>query len=293
MTQAPPPDLPNLLVANGLAPHAARWQALIGGRTNRVWKVETPTGAIICKLFAAGENNPLYTNQARDEFAALRALRAQDIAPEPLALLKFGASDVLIYRYLVGAPWQQNVAEVADLLGRLHKLAPPIGWRVAETGSAALIRQCRKILRDCRDIAPDLPRDMPDPNILALDRTAPIHTDIVPNNILKTPQGLRLIDWQCPALGDPCEDLASFLSPAMHRLYGTGALSAAQVQVFLAAYPDQRIVRRYRALAVLYHWRIAAYCQWKVERGDADYGAAQKLELLALNKAEQSHSTYG
>ena len=39
---------------------------------------------------------------------------------------------------------------------------------------------------------------------------------------------MRLIDWQCPALGDPAEDIACFLSPAMQVIYGAGPLDAAR-----------------------------------------------------------------
>ena len=36
---------------------------------------------------------------------------------------------------------------------------------------------------------------------------------------------LRLIDWQCPAIGDPIVDIMMFLSPGMHEIYGSGKLS--------------------------------------------------------------------
>ena len=33
-----------------------------------------------------------------------------------------------------------------------------------------------------------------------------------------------MIDWQCPAAGDPCEDIYSFLSPAFQILSGRAAI---------------------------------------------------------------------
>ena len=72
----------------------------------------------------------------------------------------------------------------------------------------------------------------------------------------------------------------------MQYLYGAGPLNGGDVSLFLAAYPDKDVVIRYRMLAPLYHLRIAAYCQWKLERGDPDYAQALQLELSAINQAE-------
>ena len=93
------------------------------------------------------------------------------------------------------------------------------------------------------------------------------------------PGGLTLIDWQCPASGDPTEDIATFLSPAMQRLYRGTILSEAEREAFLAAYPDPAIVARYRALKSVYRWRMAAHCLWKAERGASDYAGALRLEF--------------
>ena len=104
----------------------------------------------------------------------------------------------------------------------------------------------------------------------------------MPGNIITGPQGITLIDWQCPALGDPAEDLAAFLSPAMQWLYRGQTLTPDQEQVFLSAYPNPETTARYRALKPLFHWRMAAHCLWKSERGAQDYATALRLELQAL-----------
>jgi thiamine kinase-like enzyme len=107
-----------------------------------------------------------------------------------------------------------------------------------------------------------------------------IHGDAVPGNILMSNQGVVLIDWQCPALGDPCEDIAAWLSPAMQWLYAGKPLTNAQADTFLNAFPSETAAR-YRTLAPLFHWRMAAHCQWKAQRGAADYHKALQLELAA------------
>ena len=101
----------------------------------------------------------------------------------------------------------------------------------------------------------------------------------MPGNIIATPNGPVLIDWQCPARGDPAEDLATFLSPAMHWLYRGKLPDEAERAQFLDAYPDPVVVDRYLRLAPLFRWRMAAHCLWKAERGAADYATALKLEL--------------
>ena len=80
----------------------------------------------------------------------------------------------------------------------------------------------------------------------------------------------------------PPEDLAAFLSPAMHWLYTGSCLTADQSATFLAGYPDAITRARYAALAPVLHWRIAAHCAWKARRGDADYAQALRLELHHL-----------
>jgi thiamine kinase len=38
-----------------------------------------------------------------------------------------------------------------------------------------------------------------------------LHTDVVPGNLILGDKGLQLIDWQCPAIGDPIVDIMMFL----------------------------------------------------------------------------------
>ena len=108
-----------------------------------------------------------------------------------------------------------------------------------------------------------------------------LHCDIVPGNLIENSGGLFLIDWQCPAIGDPVEDIAIFLSPAMQTLYRGHPLSPEEREQFLESYHTQ--AERYQTLAPAYHYRMAAYCQWQVERGFPDYAAGRDAEIAALN----------
>ncbi len=284
-----PVAVERVLVDLGLAAPAATWTAQTGGRTNRVWKIEGKGSALICKLFGKPDENPLYPNQPGAEYEALKALYRHRIVPEPVALVNTDVGEVLIYRHLDGAPWQTGAGKVAHLLATLHGMQPDLPLRRLPSGSAALIEQTKAIIAATGSMAPTLPITLDDPKVPPVQKEVLIHTDVVANNILVTRDGLRLIDWQCPALGDPCEDLASFLSPAMQTLYAENPLDPAEARAFLAAYPNRSTVQRYLQLAPIFHWRIAAYCHWKSARGERDYEGAMELEISALQNSYGDH----
>jgi thiamine kinase len=264
-------------------PENARWTALAGGRTNRVWRVQNAGDDLVCKLYRGRDDNPLFANDPKAEFACLTALDGQAIAPAPVRILKGEAGTVLLYRYLDGAVWREAVQPVARLLRRVHELPPPSGLRQAAVGAVAVLAQADAILAGIPvDAARLLQARRPVVEAVFPSALSFLHGDVVLANLLQTPDGLRLIDWQCPALGDPVDDLACFLSPAMQVVYGSGPLTAEQAAVFLDAYDDAAVVARYRLLAPACHYRMAAYCLWRVARGNTDYRAAFEAEVAAL-----------
>jgi thiamine kinase-like enzyme len=112
-----------------------------------------------------------------------------------------------------------------------------------------------------------------------------IHGDPVPGNLLAHDGTLTLIDWQCPQMGDPSEDLALFLSPAMQVLYRGATLSPAEEEAFLAAYPDTAVVGRYLSLKPWLHWRMAGYCLWRCADGNPVDQHAFELERAAMDQS--------
>jgi len=108
-----------------------------------------------------------------------------------------------------------------------------------------------------------------------------LHTDVVPGNLIIGKKGLRLIDWQCPAIGDPIVDIMMFLSPGMHEIYGSGKLSMKDHETFLMNLTP-KLRSRYNILGPLYHWRLAAYCFWKAEQGFIEYEKAALAEINLL-----------
>lgn len=274
-------DIAAMLVRAGFGPADAHdLVRLHGGRVNRVWRWQRPGGALAVKAHAPGGASPLFANDARAEHAALLALRGTGLAPEPAALLP-GPVPLLLYRFEEGGPG--GAREAGWLLGALHALPPPAFLPARPQGAEAVLAAGEAMLaglpgaRMMAGLRPRLPALPP-------VREAFLHGDPVPANIVARPGGAVLIDWQCPARGDPAEDLACFLSPAMQIAYAGRPLPAAEARAFLRAHGDRAAAARLRALAPAFHWRMAAYCLWRLARdpGDRAAKAGFEAEVAAL-----------
>lgn len=273
-------QLHHLLVADGLISADTYWQAQTGGRTNKVWRLRGASD-LICKLYLDASENPLYANTPLAEYECLRGLAGTDVAPDAHGFVETPFGSVLLYHYIAGRVWDGDTAAVAALLGRVHALTPPSDLRILSGDVVDVAAQGLDILdkikgqngRELHTFCPDV----------SVDPTAPvlIHTDVVAGNLIYGENGLRLIDWQCPALGDPVVDIAMFLSPAMHFIYGKSPLKSHEKDTFLDVInPTLRL--RYERVGLLYHWRMAAYCLWRSEQGMVDYSEAALLEIALL-----------
>ncbi len=241
------------------------WKPLTGGRSNAVWHV----GSVVVKRFLPAKATPLFPNDPELEAKALEHLSNFQIAPRLLAK----GPGWVVWRHCSGRSWQGE-AGLAGLFEKLQMVPRFAGLKARPMGAEA-------ILADAKGFAPAGLPPPPVPRAIALPQPSLLHGDFVPGNILATDRGLRLIDWQCPAWGDPVDDLALFLSPAMQRLYRGRPLLAEEISVILQQLPDQ-MRQRYLALRSALHWRIAAHCALRAERGDAGYEEALGLELAAL-----------
>ena len=256
--------------------------ALKGGRSNHVWRLPGDPGRVL-KLFGASTANPMFTNEALREIASLSSLAGTGLVPRLVETGQFEDRDWVIYDHVAGQNWSRDAGHVAQLLGRLHDQPVPLGLSAGPDGSADWEGRGRKILELCaaetaRDLLDLKPRGQVEP----LGRAFFVHGDPVPGNLIEHDGTLTLIDWQCPVAGDPAEDLAIFTSPAMQLLYRGAPLSSAELSDFLSSYPDPAMVARFEQLRPWVHWCMAAYCLWRVERGQEEYRRAMDLELQAL-----------
>lgn len=273
----------------GLICAGDRFTVLHGGRTNLVWRIRNAHGDRVLKLFSQEIANPLFPNYPHHETACLQRLAGTGVAPDPVCAGRSGNCEWVIYDHDGGKPWQRNPALVARVLADLHQLPAPKELRKAPDGSRALADQTREILSLCTPKGRRVVAAMaPIGSVPASGHNCFLHGDPVPGNILVDAGRAVLIDWQCPALGDPCEDLAIFTSPAMQHLYRGAPLSQGETDAFLNAYPDPEITVRFRALRPWYHWRMAAYCLWQTERGNLDYAPGLTMESAGLSAFSSS-----
>ncbi|WP_298853592.1 aminoglycoside phosphotransferase family protein [uncultured Ruegeria sp.] len=280
---APPRDLVDHLHTQGLVSARPQFETLYGGRTNRVWKILGGDGDKVLKLYSTILRNPLFRNDAELEAQCLTALGPTGFVPRLRAAGQHNEAHWVFYDHAPGAPWRQGADLVGDLLCRLHSLSIIVPAPYGSNGSADLRAHGHRILQGCSSEARGKLEELqPSISVAPTEQTCLIHGDLVAGNILVSADGLTLIDWQCPALGDPCEDLALFLSPAMQVVYRGFPLTAAEEDQFLSAYGRSDIVARYQQLKPWYAWRMAAYCLWRAENGAPDYAKGLKLETAIL-----------
>lgn len=279
IARLPKADVLRRLEATSLRGEAVELVQMPGGRSNSVWKVETRSGAYVFKLFGANNDNPLFPNDAVSEQVALRHYHRLGFSPR---LVEAG-TDWVIYDYVEASPWQ-NTPEIAGRgLAHLHSAPALSGLRVLVSGTRNLIKATERILSACPEDAlgriPPLARFDEVPEQTAL---CGLHGDPVPSNILCAGPQTLFIDWQCPAIGDPCEDIAVFLSPAMQVTYRGAALSETEEGAFWQGYQNPVVEERYQRLKPHFHRRMMAYCLWRnAHRGDQSE-AALHAESAAL-----------
>lgn len=277
-------QLHDLLSSQCLISNDTVWYLQTGGRTNQVWRLVGEQD-LICKLYSDASDNPLYANSPKAEFDCLEALIDTDCAPIPHKLVKSDFGTVLLYHFIDGHLWNEKGQEVAALLAKVHQVRPPEKLRVLSEKYEDVRSHGMSILDEVdTGLGFEIRKSCP---IVKVDPIDPvlIHTDVVPGNLVNGSNGLRLIDWQCPAIGDPVVDISIFLSPAMHLIYRKSPLSDFEREAFLNALPSC-LKQRYEDIGILYHWRTAAYCLWRAKKGELGYLEAAKAEMKLLKQSD-------
>ncbi len=274
--------LAEFLKAEGLWQGPPEIRTMKGGYLNQVLQVTTGSHRLVVKCFAPAMAGTLFPNLPADETRALQRLEGMMVAPDLIGL--WPERSILLYTYVEGSPWDGGLAAVAELLLRKEQ-ADGRGFRRVPLDPQAILAEGDALFARCRT-PPSHPRpavaDVEPPTRLSL-----IHTDIGANNLIGVGDALRLIDWQCPAEGDLCEDVHSFLSPAFQILSERQPFTAAEVASFQRALGRKDVDERYARLRPAYAWRMAAYCCWRAEiLSDpvvgARYRAAATAELNAM-----------
>ena len=275
-----------LMTRHALAIQVSAARRLTGGFWNTVLHLATNEGDLVFKHYRPIPDNSLFPNLPADEAKALGRFKGLNVAPDLVAFVE--AEDVLIYRYLPGPEWQNDVVAAA-LLMRRQSRADPTGFRPVPTTASAILAEADQILSRCTqdETTRRLRQCRPVPQQHAAGPTCLIHTDAAPANLIGLGSDLRWIDWQCPAAGDLAQDVATLFSPAFLTLYNRPPLSIVQRNLFLQTLDDPSLTERLSAVETAYAWRLACYCAHRMQTTtDADLALRYRRAALAQSRPE-------
>jgi hypothetical protein len=270
---------------------------LTGGYLNQVFRVQglgVDGRGIdwVVKRFMPETELALFPNFPADEAEALKRASAYGLAPKPLGFFE-GDAPVLVYEFCKGEVWHDGVADVARLLRRLGDVDGS-GFRHVPMSPAEILAEGDAFLAKVEPAMRDrLVATRPAPFEFDPVKRSFLHTDIGPGNIIVAGEGrLVVIDWQCPAAGDPVQDMVAFLSPAFQILYGCAPLGDQQEAEFHGAYADAATKERYHRLLPFYDWRMAGYCatrklKYAEQRPEASQRYDRALQALLTRLEER------
>jgi len=278
-------------------------ELLTGGFWNRVYRLRSKQHSSldwVVKQFVQVPLNPLFPILPKAEYAALQFLEKQECAPTPIAFIADSPiGSLLVYEYVQGTSWDGDLDAAATLIARVQGI--PIDafstatFRKLPTDASALQTHAEAMLQRHPGAVSDSVRALLPPVSARTDypnrSEVLVHTDCGPGNMVSSPGGLRLIDWQCPGIGDGIQDVVTFLSPAMQLLYGYPVLTAEQEQQFLDAYfsalgentsDTQDTLAWFHSIRSSHHYRFAAYCAMRAQDTASSDEKTSRLYSIAL-----------
>lgn len=234
------------------------------GHSNRSFLVRLGARRMVVRL-----GNPDAQRYGIDRHVELRVLeRAAHIGIGAPLLFCEPARGTLVTSYLESRPLRieglgadREIARLAATLRRLHG---------QDLGAPALDLIAR-VRAYARDVQQHDPRNAPrvrrwlersrrvlEQYRFARRRDALCHNDLVAQNILETPRGLRIIDWEYAARGDPYFDLATLVED--------GAFTAVDRERLLLEYGEIGDGAHERLFAARVLYRLLS-ALWYVVRG--------------------------
>jgi aminoglycoside phosphotransferase (APT) family kinase protein len=260
---------------------------LTGGFWNDLFRLQDGKRDWVIKCFRASVEEGLYPILPASEALALETLRGFSIAPEPVGFIDEHGWQVLVYQFVEGCTWQDDVIAIARLLSRLHEVQvdPDRGFRQLALGSSDILAQGDRILAQA-----DLDRQVvrlkdhrPDKVVRPPSgRLSLVHTDAWAGNFIQQGAEVRLIDWQCPGLGDAAEDVWTFIASGYEMLLDRPRFDQTSCESFLRAYADPLVIQRMRILSPFYAYRVASHCTLRQQQlaGDDPSASAAYLRVF-------------
>ncbi len=248
-----------------------RLEPLKGGYWNEVYRVQGNNFDWVLKRFySEPQRTRLYPMLPDSEALALKTLKDKAIAPDFIAYFPATQIEraVLIYDYVPGSLWQGDLTQIADLMKRFHTLdSSETGFRILPQTPKEILAQADDLLKACKDdeLTRELETMRPKTKAISvLKRLSLVHTDAWIGNFIGMGSSLRLIDWQCPGLGDPTEDLWTFLDSGYQQLIGLPLYTETEKDAFLKVY-SKEVRGRLDLLRPYYAYRVAAHCVMRIQ----------------------------
>jgi thiamine kinase-like enzyme len=185
-----------------------------GGITNRNFRVDCDGRTYVLRI--GGKDTNLLGIDRRAEYRAATIAAGLGVGPEVIAFVE--PEGYLVTRYVEGEPAPPEeirrpevLRETAALLRRVHE-GPAIptrfdSFRVVEAYRASALRhgvEDPAAYEDAKAVADRIEATLgPRPE-------APCHNDLLNANFIRSPDGLRIVDWEYAGMGDRFFDLANF-----------------------------------------------------------------------------------
>jgi thiamine kinase-like enzyme len=189
-------------------------EPLGGGITNHNFKVRCDGEAYVLRI--GGKDTDLLGINREAEHAAAVSAAALDVGPEVVAFVE--PEGYLVTRFVEGEPVpveQMREADVlrdaADLLRRIHE-GPAFparfdSFRVVEAYRATAVAHGVNVPGEY-DVAKTRADDIE--RAIGPTPARPCHNDLLNANFIRSPNGIRIVDWEYAGMGDRFFDLANF-----------------------------------------------------------------------------------
>ena len=187
-------------------------EPLGGGITNHNYKVLVDDEAFVLRI--AGADTELLGIDREAEHAAASVAARLGVGPEVVHFV----DGSLVTRFVAGVPVPLEemredacLRETAELLRRIHD-GPPFparfdAFRVVEEYRATAEERGVPIpgaYEKAKEQADEIEAELGD------RPERPCHNDLLNANFIRSPAGIRIVDWEYAGMGDPFFDLANF-----------------------------------------------------------------------------------
>ena len=189
-------------------------ETLGGGITNRNFRVDVDGRSYVLRI--GGKDTHLLGIDRRAEYQAASAASTLGVGAEVVAFVE--PEGYLVTRFVEGAPAPaeelrrpEGLRETAELLRRFHG-GPAVparfdSFRVVEAYRASAVTHgvvVPQAYEQAKAVADRIEAS------LGAQPKVPCHNDLLNANFIRSPQGIRIVDWEYAGMGDRFFDLANF-----------------------------------------------------------------------------------